>query len=378
MVGVRWLAATTAIAVTALSVLFGLGQAANAASPTTTTLVVIKGGNRIGPQSVAGLSGATFDFFSGTAGLPPASGATPTASCTTNASGSCSVDVPGLVGGSDVSLVGYWIKERTAPSGWSVISTLDTGSGDATTPTMYNQLFTGNVANNNTYTFPSAQTGNDIFTARGPDWAGVRNNPALPGQCGLNIAMVLDTSGAVAPFLSQLEGAANGFVSALSSTPSQVAIYGFAMTASQLAPSTSVATSASAAPLTTAIDGLTAIGGTNWDQGLGLVASSSTKYDLVLMITGGNPTVYGPDAEGPGGNTRFREVENAIFSANALKAKGTRVIVVGVGAGVAGAAENMKAISGPTRNQDFVQATINQLGRTLRMLAQKTCTGTKK
>ena len=48
------------------------------------------------------------------------------------------------------------------------------------------------------------------------------------------------------------------------------------------------------------------------------------------MITDGNPTFYG-NQEGPGSNTRLREVENGIFSANAVKAESTRIVAVGVG-----------------------------------------------
>ena len=49
------------------------------------------------------------------------------------------------------------------------------------------------------------------------------------------------------------------------------------------------------------------------------------------MLTDGDPTYYGTGPSGPGNRTRFAEVENGIFSANALKLKATRILGVGVG-----------------------------------------------
>src|SRR6185436_15079033 len=132
----------------------------------------------------------------------------------------------------------------------------------------------------------------------------------------------------------------------------------------------------SATPLHTAIAGLTAGGATNWDSGLFQIAASPTTFDVVLMLTDGNPTVYGPNAEGPTANTRFREVTNGVFSANALKALGTRVVAVGVGAGVTGAADNLAAITGPVAGSDYVQTNFGALGTLLRTIALSTCLGT--
>ena len=64
------------------------------------------------------------------------------------------------------------------------------------------------------------------------------------------------------------------------------------------------------------------------------MAQSTSTFDVAVVITDGNPTFYGA-GEGPGSRTRFREVENGIFSANAIKAEDTKVIAFGVGAGVA-------------------------------------------
>src|SRR5690606_11157118 len=85
---------------------------------------------------------------------------------------------------------------------------------------------------------------------------------------------------------------------------------------------------------------------TNWDRGLQQVVESGYQYDLVVVITDGNPTRSLSSAQGSGSQTRFRELEPAIFAANAIKATGARVIAVGVGDGVSGNPANLRAVSG--------------------------------
>ena len=119
----------------------------------------------------------------------------------------------------------------------------------------------------------------------------------------------------------------------------------------------------------------TAGGTTNWDRGLFQVQQSASQFDIAVVITDGNPTVYG-NAEGPGNYTRFREVENGIFSANAVKAEGTRMLAFGVGAGIAAGGDNLAAISGPTKDSDYFQtSTFAGVGVILRNLALGACTG---
>ncbi|QIM15587.1 VWA domain-containing protein [Leucobacter insecticola] len=93
------------------------------------------------------------------------------------------------------------------------------------------------------------------------------------------------------------------------------------------------------------------------------------------MLTDGNPTSYA-EAEGPGNRTRFREVENGIFSANAVKAEGTKVIAFGVGDGVNGSPDNLRAISGPIAGSDYYQSSdYAAAGEALRELALGNCAG---
>ena len=82
---------------------------------------------------------------------------------------------------------------------------------------------------------------------------------------------------------------------------------------------------------------------TNWDRAFNQVTESAQAYDIAVIITDGNPTAYGiPATTQTNGRTRFREVENGIFSANGLKAKGTRIVAFGVGAGVSSSGLNLQ------------------------------------
>jgi Prealbumin-like fold domain/von Willebrand factor type A domain len=361
-------ALTTGLALVAVQMNPAVG-----ADATHATLTITKGGDRTGAQTVGPLAGAVFDFYAGTATGAPTSG-TLAGTCTTSAAGTCSVNVPGRNTGNQ----GYWIVERTAPAGFMIAQTLDTGTNaNNSSPHPYNQLFTGNVANGTTRTFPVAGTGS-AQDSRGNFWADIRNNPALPGHCGLNIAMLIDTSGSIGGDIGNVKNAANGFIDALTGTPSQIALYSFATNAFQRLASTPVSTPAGATTVKNAVNALpNPSGSTNWDQGLFQIAAATTPYDAVIMLTDGNPTVYGPPpSAGPGDHTRFREVENGIFSSNALKAEGTRVVVVGVGSGVTGAKENLAAISGPTAGSDYFQTDYASLSALFRQLALATCKGT--
>jgi hypothetical protein len=132
-------------------------------------------------------------------------------------------------------------------------------------------------------------------------------------------------------------------VEALRGTPSSIAIYTFGTSApanntndANLVPPVSVATPAGVAELVNKINGLTvpSNSGTNWDAGLWQVARHDPvhHYQSTIILTDGDPTYYGPvnDLGGRGNLTRFAEVENGVFSANALKDQGTSVLGVGI------------------------------------------------
>jgi hypothetical protein len=386
---VSLLAIAAAIAATAGPVTVP-GAANAAARPRSTqepgrhpVITVTAGGDRTGSTSVAGLAGERFDFYAGRQGSPPSG--SPTATCVTSSAGTCSVSVPVQSGGSGGTTAGYWIVQKSVPGGWFASSALDVGRGGDERAADYGRLFVANVRSD--ISVPIADTSNSATpaSARGSLWAASRDNPVLPDKCGLNVALVFDLSGSIGSDITKLRSAGKSFVRALTGTPSSVAVYTFASHApaskpvNSNLPLTSVATQSSADAITAKIDTLSVESGkeagTNWDQGIWQVAASTDSYDVTLVLTDGNPTYYGPRPYGPGSATRFIEVENGMFSANALKAKGTTIISVGIGRDLH-STDNLAAISGRAPNKDYFITDFAELERLLTSLAEKNCLGT--
>ncbi|MBD3942558.1 VWA domain-containing protein [Microbacterium sp. NEAU-LLC] len=339
------------------------------------TITIQKGGLRTGGQTVAGLQDAVFEVRTGTDAAPDMSAGGLIGSCTTAANGRCSISVP--------SGAQYWIVEKTAPTGWSSVSQFNVGNPAANTAYRFR---TGTVAAGSDTSYPQVGTGNGA-TASGGFWADIKNNPAALQACGIRVGLLIDLSNSIdSGEFTQLKNAANGFVDALQGTPSSLAVWTFASQAPVGGASnstlglTSVSTAGGATTVKNKINGLTkpseSLGATNWDQGLWQVAGdAANKVDVLLMLTDGTPTVYGPNAEGPGNFSRFREVENAVFSANAVKNLGTRVVPVGIG--VDGAEANIQAISGPAVNSDYyLVANYSALATFLQNLAKGQCEST--
>jgi hypothetical protein len=344
-------------------------------------ITVTAGGDRTGDTSVSGLSGVRFDFYAGVGGTAPSG--TPVASCVTLADGRCSVDVPARGGGTGSSLAGYWVVQAAVPSGWFASPSLDTGGATSITATNYSRLFVGNVTANVSVPIPTTNNASTA-TARGSVWAASRDNPPLPEKCGLRVALLFDLSGSIGSNIGLLRSAGTDFVDALTGTPSSVGVYTFASFAPANSTNnsnlglTSVSTSESAATVNAKINGLTVQttnAGTNWDQGIWQIAADPTDYDVAIVLTDGNPTFYGPTASGPGSYTRFIEAENGIFSANALKAKRTTVLAVGIGS-VGASRDNLAAISGPREGTDYFATDFADLAPLLRELAVEHCEGT--
>ncbi len=108
---------------------------------------------------------------------------------------------------------------------------------------------------------------------------------------------------------------------------------------------------------------------TNWDAALSTIQSANAThaYDMVLFVTDGAPN-YILNGEQPGGNeVTLRSLEAPIYAANAIKAAGTRLVTVGVGAGASGTAvaKNLRAVSGETAGSDYLQGDWNGLKQIL-------------
>ncbi len=318
-------------------------------------ITVKVGGNRTTQTAISNLAGVRLGFYAAK------TGGTSLFSCVSDTDGDCSVTIPNTQTGGANRDVQYWVRQDGTATGYFTNPNLGTGTTATSDPYVFQtgaQLRNGTIYRSTVDFMISTGTTNN--EASGGIWQNSLNNPAFPAKCGVNVAILHDLSNSVtAPQLAAMKTASTGFVNALTGTPSQVSTFTFASAApaaggaNTTLPLTSVSTAAGAATVDAKINGMTLPGGqdggTNWDRGIYQVAQSSSNFDVLVVITDGSPTFYG-NQEGPGSRTRFREVENGIFSANAVKAEGTKLIAFGVGDGVGSTAAglNLRSISGPT------------------------------
>jgi uncharacterized repeat protein (TIGR01451 family) len=220
-------------------------------------------------------------------------------------------------------------------------------------------------------------------TVRGTQLAFSRDDHPEERTCGQNIAMLFDLSSSITPaILPGYLRAGTDFVNALQSTPSHVAVYTFGTSA----PATGTNNATLPLQPTNTTEGLTAlrdkIGGlsvvgsqfTNWDAGLWQIANSGVHYDLVVMITDGDPTAFGRP---PGLITSslpitFQKIENGVFSANALKNTGASLQVVGIDVPSTASRANLRSISG---TGDFISTDFTHLADEMKAVALETCYG---
>ncbi|MFF8819411.1 VWA domain-containing protein [Leucobacter sp. NPDC015123] len=344
-------------------------------------------GDRNGLNSRENLAGVAFSAFQATS-LTNVTNQTAVATCTTDATGQCWMKVP--TRGSGSSSPGYLVRSVEAPGGWSILSTMNTSSNGLSVGTAEPYSFytgaarSGGSAADRTFRPP---TGSSLRASSGT-WSSVRNNPSIPAECGIDVALLVDLSTSVSQTsgaLQQIRNASSAVVSALTGTPSRVALHTFGTVSpapganNSFLGLTSVATAAQAQTVKDKANGLTISSSTqytNWDAGLWSLNTMAPQLDAVIMITDGLPTVYGQNGDGARA-TRFFEMENAIASANAIKAQNVKIMAVGVGLGVSGDSYNLQAISGPTANSDYYQVSNwNNLEAQLRALASANCDGT--
>ncbi|QEO15146.1 DUF11 domain-containing protein [Agromyces intestinalis] len=375
--------------------------------PNDATLRVFVGSDRLangtGESPLAGVTLA----LSNTQGGPLI--AQPWATCESNSAGVCTFTVP-IGPGGVAEYTSLWVRQTGSPAGYFANPSFGTGTTGAT-QTDYT-FPTPRLRAGATYDSGSAYTGrtpggdqpdaafmtltteatSSIARSSGGVWQVSRTNPAPLAKCGVNIAVVIDLSASVNPSLPELKSAATQTVQALVGTPSSVALFTFGTNAPRQAgenmPLTPVSTQAGANTVIAKINGYPALTNqaTNWDRGLAQVGNG---FDIVIVLTDGNPTRSEPGAVGPGSTTRFKEIENGIFSANRIKAGtnstgtvGQRIIAVGVGDALASAnaRRNLASISGPTpyptTGFDYIATPdYGTAGQIMRALARAECPG---
>lgn len=219
-------------------------------------------------------------------------------------------------------------------------------------------------------------------------------NPPLGQSCGLDIGLIVDTSGSVdSTEMTKMKTALTNFANAFTGTPTVFSLTSFA-TESVLERAFSRTPSQIANDISTDIpsDGT---GSTNWDAGLGRSFGTfdprETKSNLIVIATDGSPnrrgypTLIDESQDYPAG------LLAAIDRANLIKQAGTRIVVVGIGEDTADPAtpaqklEKMKSISGPnvaltpaeiTVDTDVIKVTdFNGIGSALSAFANELCGG---
>ncbi len=193
-------------------------------------------------------------------------------------------------------------------------------------------------------------------------------NPDLQTACGAKVIVVLDESqsiGNAAGAVQAVRDAANALAGGLADTGSQLAVIEFGGAAKRVFDYTTV-TSGAGGTLATKFkpyfDGTatppadvysipTQLGHlTNWEAALkevNLLNAQSGVAPLVVFITDGDPTAT--IAGGQTNTPSATAVGPAIVQANAVKAQGSHILAVGVGAAINNAASlgRLNAISGP-------------------------------
>ncbi len=180
-------------------------------------------------------------------------------------------------------------------------------------------------------------------------------NPSLEG-CGIPITLVMDASGSVYGYQSEMKTAAKAFLSGLEDTSSSARIVDFSTTARQIAARTDIR-GAGLTSLEDAIDTKYYVGGdsggmTNWQMPLWLTNSEPIPADgLVVFLTDGDPNTVGGFNGIPVTYPSSQDATNAaqVYS-DLLKTDGNRVLAVGIGMNSnpdSDQAKRLKQISGP-------------------------------
>ena len=199
-------------------------------------------------------------------------------------------------------------------------------------------------------------------------------NPNLVQNCGLDMVLVLDSSGSIDADseLPQMKTAFKGFVDDLSGTPTEFAVVEFDGLAWVNQGFTN-----DAATIKSAIDMAVSGGATNWEDALlkvqGILPNRECKQNLIIFASDGDPTVNnGSEGKKTPWLTDGDDLVNAIIAANAIKTSGTRIITLGIGSVVT--QSRMEAIS--SADAYYPVSDFDALAQVLRDLAAGMCGGT--
>ncbi len=258
-----------------------------------------------------------------------------------------------------------------SPPNQSLSTSLTTYTYDITglnlTETAGNGLFVRIIGNGSQRVTVSAINLTPVYTTT--------LNPTLAQSCGLDMALVIDSSGSVdSTELGQMKTALNGFVSAfLPETPTEIAVVEFDTTAAVTQGFTNNEIS-----LNTAINSATSGGWTNWDDALfdtrNLFPHRADKPNLVVFATDGNPTARYGHSPNPTAETNIAEylaMVEAVAEADLIRGAGTRILTLGIGNDLD--TNNLLALSGAGA---VYTSGFGDLAAELADLAAELCGGT--
>ena len=209
-------------------------------------------------------------------------------------------------------------------------------------------------------------------------------NPQLSSQsCGLDIALVIDDSGSMAPGLSQMKTDLHTFVNALAATPTEFSVTKFSSSASIVSQFTAVTANTNAS-IDSALS--SASGSTNWQDGLTKAKSTFDASDraghpnLVIFASDGDPNV-------PGNGSGFVQAAlgAAVTVANTLKDPSTynaKILAIGITGNGGLRTTSLEAISGANLNTgdimttDVITGDVTNLASSLASAAVELCGGT--
>jgi len=259
----------------------------------------------------------------------------------------------------------YYVREATPPPNWLSIYTLEPYGA----PMQYVSTKTTVMAAGTKLAIPGPAS---------TRFVNERVNPTIQTTCraGLNVLMVIDTSGSTYGFGMDYQNAANAFITQLAGTHTSLKIASFADTSIPGTTPYDLATAAGQSDaqsfVATVANATSGSGLTNWDAALQDAATSNV--DVVVFITDGNPTKHQVGTDGLANITYGIASANLAKNPDTLDATGDEqaILAVGVGGGIA--LNNLKAISGPTVGQDYaVASNPADLEALLKQLATTIC-----
>ncbi len=225
------------------------------------------------------------------------------------------------------------------------------------------------------------------LTALDTIWYTVANPPLLE-SCGIDMVLVIDSSGSInSTELAQMKVALKSFVAAfLPETPTEMAIIEFDTSAAVTQAFTNNETS-----LNNAIDAAVGGGFTNWDDALfdarSLLPHRPTKPDVIVFASDGNPNRRGGHvalghSAVVAAVTEQQSLDWATDESDTAKTDGARIIGVGIGGDLD--TVNMSAVTGNTvsppapinSSVDVITTNFATLAASLETLAVELCGGT--